>query len=512
MFTALEIENFKAFGTRTRIPLAPITLIFGENSAGKSSILQCLNLLKQTIEGRNTNAVLLPKAENGIVDLGSFQDILYNHDLTQPFKVKLDFKNRYSEPTSIEFSFKRESLDNDVTLEHILLFSHEYIDHIAEFKVDIPFFNQTAYGGEILNTVSCAQIPSKSIWEGYFQCASKYRHTILHALQRYEKWITECENPKSNSLVHELRTFFDQDLDLESFIEFFIKYEKTRLLPLNNFLPVFSEEYGDEKNIFDSNPELRKIKKKVLPNFTDKLFRASRELHYLLLKKLYPLAPFRRPSERGYIFKGITPKGVGYHGEDMPDLLYSNPKKILQNTNEWLKKLEIGYQLAIVKLGHPAKELFDIRLIDTRRKNKVDIGLSDVGFGISQILPLIVQSLSEECQTISIEQPELHIHPKLQADLGDLFINAAMGEQKNSFLIETHSEHLILRILRRIRETAAGELPEGMPGITPDDVSIIYVQPGKEGSKVIHIPANEDGGFDKPWPNGFFAERIKELF
>ena len=76
MLQSLELENFKAFGERARIPFAPITLIFGENSAGKSTILQALNLLKQTRESRETGALLLPRAENGIVDLGSFQEMV----------------------------------------------------------------------------------------------------------------------------------------------------------------------------------------------------------------------------------------------------------------------------------------------------------------------------------------------------------------------------------------------------------------------------------------------------
>ena len=80
MLKAIEIENFKAFGEPTRIELAPITLIYGQNSAGKSSILQSLNLLKQTHESRESGASLLPRAEDGIVDLGSFRELLFDHD------------------------------------------------------------------------------------------------------------------------------------------------------------------------------------------------------------------------------------------------------------------------------------------------------------------------------------------------------------------------------------------------------------------------------------------------
>ena len=90
MLHSLELENFKAFGERACIPFAPITLIFGENSAGKSTILQALNLLKQTRESRETGALLLPRAENGIVDLGSFKELLFDHDLERTLSIRVE--------------------------------------------------------------------------------------------------------------------------------------------------------------------------------------------------------------------------------------------------------------------------------------------------------------------------------------------------------------------------------------------------------------------------------------
>lgn len=112
---------------------------------------------------------------------------------------------------------------------------------------------------------------------------------------------------------------------------------------------------------------------------------------------------------------------------------------------------------------------------------------------------------------MAIEQPELHIHPAVQVGLGDLFIN---GVQTHgiSFLIETHSEHLILRLLRRIRETAEGELPPGVSGLKTDDVSVVYVQSGEGGVELVPLPIDETGEFTTRWPKGFFGERAEELF
>ena len=96
MLHSLELENFKAFGERARIPFAPITLIFGENSAGKSTILQALNLLKQTRESRDAGALLLPRAENGIVDFGSFKEMIFDHDLKRTLSIRIETNDESS--------------------------------------------------------------------------------------------------------------------------------------------------------------------------------------------------------------------------------------------------------------------------------------------------------------------------------------------------------------------------------------------------------------------------------
>jgi hypothetical protein len=152
----------------------------------------------------------------------------------------------------------------------------------------------------------------------------------------------------------------------------------------------------------------------------------------------------------------------------------------------------------------------DLTLLDLN--SKTFVSHKDVGVGISQVLPVLVYSYALQNTILAMEQPEIHLHPGLQAALGDVFIESALGENKNRFLLETHSEHLILRILRRIRETTNGDLKEGTVAVRPEDVAVLYVRPGKNGSEVVEIPIRPDGEFITSWPEGFFEERAEELF
>lgn len=112
-----------------------------------------------------------------------------------------------------------------------------------------------------------------------------------------------------------------------------------------------------------------------------------------------------------------------------------------------------------------------------------------------------------------IHQPELHLHPAMQAKLADLIVERVSGDDQARHILETHSEYLLLRVLRRIRETHMGRLDRSERQITPDDVMVYYFDPQLDGTtEVTEIPVNEFGDFLKPWPKGFFEERGKDLF
>ncbi|PYE52971.1 AAA ATPase-like protein [Deinococcus yavapaiensis KR-236] len=147
--------------------------------------------------------------------------------------------------------------------------------------------------------------------------------------------------------------------------------------------------------------------------------------------------------------------------------------------------------------------LFDVR-------HDVAVSVRDVGTGISQVVPVLVYAEAEDEKLVAIEQPELHLHPALQAELADTFI-ASAKRNRSVFLLETHSEHLMLRILRRIRETTEGEEPSEELRIGPQDVLVLFGEPSSQGSTFREVPLTVNGEFEGHWPKGFFADRSKEL-
>jgi len=192
---------------------------------------------------------------------------------------------------------------------------------------------------------------------------------------------------------------------------------------------------------------------------------------------------------------------VGGSGEYFMDLLNEQPE-LLDATNDWFERLGIAYRLRVDRDALTGE--LGLALTDLSRKhaNPLEVTLPQVGYGVSQLLPIVVQAVLGRNQTILIEQPELHIHPELQAETGDLFMSGIDAGQANQFLIETHSETLVLRLQRRIREGSLSAV----------NLSVVYVEPTEHGATVIPLRIDECGNFIDEWPAGFFEEDFGEIF
>jgi energy-coupling factor transporter ATP-binding protein EcfA2 len=484
MIHALEIENLKSLAGRHKIPLAPITLIYGANSAGKSTMLQALAVLKQTLEpsAAPLNTAHHPLSLRGeLVDLGSFAAAISGHDL----KRRLGLGVTFSSPSTR--AGIRPRMRTGATGQVRLTFRYDrkaglVRQHDVTLGVDHQCVRYVPSGPP------ASQQDLFSSADGFFRVASAKGGQALLAL------------------VRDMLPARSVGARLAEELEQFLAYDPTPTFLGRGFFPVSpSMRAWRTQSKRHQSPELPSAV--LAGRLSDAVFGPASALGDLLSELAY-LGPLRAAPTRLQARTGAVFTNVGARGEHTQLLLLDNPR-LLASANAWLHTLGIHYQLEIAPLeatsiGPEIGDLVVTRLIDTR--SELAVTPQDVGFGISQLLPVVIQALAGQGRTICVEQPEIHIHPRLQTELADLFI-AAAEQNRNQLIIETHSEHLMLRFARRLREQQDGGW------LTPDKLCVLYMDQDVDGNTIpIQLRLNEEGEFLDAWPNGFFTERIGELF
>ena len=614
---SIEVSNFKAFGKEFQtIPIKPITLVFGANSAGKSSILHSLLWLNHA-ESRGETDVYNPALAGKSTNLGGFDSCLNRNSGMDRLRFSLTIENPFSKTDASKWT-----------------------DSISTFKLDFAFRRPKKgqaprlsalhlFGDGIELLFASGRGPGQ---RGAYSPRINFDHPAMP--------FASCPTEATMDALKSINTYGYYDLfetaflpnrmELNGFDRLILENVDT---PLKDHLPFFVQElpsaindvfsaFGKAADETQYLPPLRDIpdrsvdiracellgwrwlaKKPALVKRINATLERLKFGHRIQLRKLMPVDAlgssliaatchaeagdnwgalsdvvekarsewefFDYEEKRKWLeahlafFREMVAYWSGiiisddsylmpYYGEN-PDVDTEElpPDSWLQKkaeqlawslVDDWNSSADSKFYDEAVRLhisedqgvrealanalaGHSMKDLIEshverveLRFHDPR--NDIWVALQDVGVGTSQVLPIILEAFAQENKLIAIEQPELHLHPRLQAELGDVFIESALGANKNTFLLETHSEHLILRILRRIRETTEGEnddwpdaLREACPnGICPADVAILFVQPGEDGAKVIELPIDANGEFTCDWPGGFFEERMKELF
>ena len=543
MITSLHLGNFKAFAEAQKIPVKPITLIFGANSAGKSSIIHSLALAH---EAMRTGELDLFRTDLGgsSIDLGGFRQYIHRRQASRRMEWGLTlgtgkFTGRLKEllapvaNISLNITTGMPLDDHDQPVQGAM-------PHVISYELDSDGSTLLRMSRRPGNQMALDLLP--------------YKHPVLQRLISAllegftttgtvsEDDLKKLEGPIAeiiSGLRGPMGTFFPKGLRDES----------------------RDEEGGQQMSLFpvsrgNRQEDLAKAVRFFLPRTLDELIQELNRVLHAEINRLQYLGPLRSYPARHLAFAEHEDINWYAGGGYAWDVVRRN-KEVRDKVNGWLcdaKKLSTPYELsiknlltiddlsadyeeivervekdfvehvdvydyfgtlygALSELKNKEANLASIQeLVLLDRRTDTQVSHRDVGIGVSQVLPVLVSAYASQEKIIAIEQPEIHLHPALQAELGDVFIESALAGGNNTFLLETHSEHLILRILRRIRETAEQELEEGATPITPDQVAVLYVQPGKKGSEVLHIPVNEEGEFERPWPQGFFAERARELF
>jgi predicted ATPase len=230
-----------------------------------------------------------------------------------------------------------------------------------------------------------------------------------------------------------------------------------------------------------------------------------------LFSRLYYLGPLREYPQRQYTWAGSEPADMGRRGERAVDALLAarergvmisrgkgRPKMALEEyVAYWLKELGLIHDFSVEAI---AKESNLYRVLVQKTQTAAKVLITDVGFGVSQILPVLVLCYYVPTgSTIVLEQPEIHLHPSVQAGLADVFVDAIKTRQVQ-ILFESHSEHLLRRLQRRIAEEQ----------LAPELVSLFFCEMSNSGSSLKKLDMNLFGDITN-WPNDFFGDEFGEM-
>lgn len=235
------------------------------------------------------------------------------------------------------------------------------------------------------------------------------------------------------------------------------------------------------------------------------LARALAPEYLEVLQRTYYLGPMRaRAAATTAVGQGAD-RYVGPVGEHMAELLYDLPG-LVEEVNGWCDRLGLGYRVRMLApvskdIVLSAGDFAVLALEDVRHDPPVLVSNRAVGYGVGQLLPVLTQCLLSQGGVVIVEQPEVHLHPRLQSAVGDLFVDTVMSGRAQ-LLVETHSEHLLLRLLRRVREGV----------LHPEQLSVLYVDLHDDGAAFVRrLEVDDSGELVDGWPGGFFDERLADV-
>lgn len=519
MLRRLEIENFKGVGPRIDLDLKPITLLFGPNSAGKSTVLHALHLVHALLEHGDPD-VEHSRIGGGGLDLGGFQTFVHNRDTSRPVRVALEFDPDVDDV--LAFLVDPFETDGDRAVEDSIHL--EYDEQVRHLRVEVEIrWSEVLEAPIVLRYALAIDREPFCVVEATEDGASTWVTSINGAHPCLD---TEAADRADDSAIQ--GDFDDYCRDLLP-MQFPCLPGRRSALPWPDRSPALTKG-----SMGDDLLELR----------VGRLLQASAGLLKSLLDRFRYVGPIRVCPPRGFQPPRRRDEGRWANGLGAWDAM-SASSTLRGEVSDWLRLPErcaTGYrieerayrEIAEGEWRMSVAMLYDgsidrapdierarrrTRLVMVDESKELELDPCDLGEGISQVVPVIAAALATEndsadgrrivTRLVAIEQPELHIHPRMQVALGDLFL-ANMGERQ--FLVETHSEHLVLRLLRRIRETSEESLPPEGQRCTVDDVAVLYIQQVEGAMTVKNLGVTAAGDFSDDWPGGFFEERAKEIF
>jgi len=496
---SIHIKNFKSLCDTGEIEFRPITLLVGPNSSGKTAVLQTLLMLKQTLESRNLETPLVLRGK--YVNLGSFRDVIFRHELDKVLEISLGIGVKTAKKSLIRLRTTKtlHSVSKYAKISFRIGYDPE-TDRLVHQGLEL-----SSDGSKLLCLSDVIKFEHDGL-TGEYELEGKKRlpkrnflffipltmHVVFDEVQHLMD--------RKKHLEDTLARFEKKKLELEKLFERTqrknVEKELRRLAGMVESLKAELSYY--EKRLRRLPKHLSLDQLLILGELLTLLRRASSHLQDFIIERLYYIGPLREYPHRYYVASGEYPRDVGLRGEHTADVIYSDFKKRHEqynNLRKWIKRMGLAEDL---KMKRVAEGLYALVIGDP--KLGIDVNLADIGFGASQLLPILVQGIyAKDNSVLLIEQPEIHLHPRVQAMLADFFIDIA--KQRKQLIVETHSEHLLLRLQRRIAEGK----------FSSDDLAIYFFETTEEGTHISKVNVTEDGIIEE-WPKGFFEEDIEESY
>ncbi len=482
---SLTLGGFKGIQTTAHLPLAPVTLLFGANSTGKSTILHGLLYLYEILINKNLSPEY-SEVTGRKIWLGGFENLVHGKNkegvITVGAEIELDdidFGNYFLDPDQEEYLCETVGYSGE-----LFMTSWRFTVEIIwdQFK-DQPFV-------QLFETYSDGELVSR------IRHKSGTPSPVMTYLKMLESWLSEI-GPIDDKAISAAIDLSNMELSGKSALPHFTQ-------PLSFDSPPWQWEDVSSAEPDDAQACLENAASSVIVGPGQDLCD--------LIRNLLHIGPIRVIPDDSFILERKQRSERWVDGSAAWDAFAFGSDQFRENVNSPffypVDGFGAGYFFEVSDKDHLGRQTV---YISNLAHDNMPHRLTEVGVGISQVFPVITAIHLEQDAIVSCEQPELHIHPRWQLVLADMMLKNIKGKHQKLFLMETHSEHLMLRLLKRRRETAEDSLENEALACSKDDVQVIFCESSDGKTLLRPISITDEGEFDAPWPNGFFNERMGEL-